>query len=84
MAEINVTQFLSIINQELESKESLNEYLSKAEALTHIAMGNEFLDHPAEILYSFLWVLSDIIEHARIMNERSLNDLLKQRPLPKF
>lgn len=84
MAESNVTQFSSLINQQVESREALNEYLSKAEALTQISMGDDFLEHSPVILHYYFWILSDIIEHAKTMNENSLDVLLKQKPLPNF
>ncbi len=38
-----------------------------------------FLGCPAVIPYDYLWVLSDIVEQAKIFNEDSLNFLLRNR-----
>lgn len=84
MAENNLTQFLSLINQQVESRETLNEHLSKAGALAQIAMGDDFFDQSPLILHHFVWIMSDVIERAKTINEQSLDDLLKQRPIPKF
>jgi hypothetical protein len=79
MANSGITQLLSLINQEVDSREALKEHLSKAESLAHIALNDDFLTYPRRILYFYLWVLSDIIEHAKILNEQSLDTLLAQK-----
>lgn len=84
MATSRITQLLSLINQEVDSREALKEHLSKAESLAHIALNDDFLTHSKTILYFYLWVLSDIIEHAKILNDRSLNTLLEQQFLIDF
>lgn len=76
MAMPSVNDLLRIINQEIESREILSEHLSKAEALAHITISNDFLNYPVVILYYYLLVLSDVIEDARKLNELSLNSLL--------
>lgn len=78
MANSRITQLSSLINQEVNSREVLKEYLSKAESLAHIALNGDFLTHSKTILYFYFWVLSDIIEQAKILNERSLDTLLAQ------
>ncbi len=76
MAEHSITQLLSLINRQLDSQETLNTYLSKAEALMQVAMSDDFLSYPRAATYYYLWAVSDIIEQAQKLNEESLNFLL--------
>ena len=41
MAETSLNQLLTLINQQVEFQEALNEQLSKAEALAYIAISSE-------------------------------------------
>lgn len=82
MAETSLNQLLTLINQQVEFQEALNEQLSKAEALAYIAISSDLLEHPKTIIHYFLWVLSDLIELARLTNEQSLEALISQKPLP--
>ena len=82
MAETSLNQLLSLINQQIESQETLNDQLTKVEALAYLAVSSDLLEHPKTIIHYFLWVLSDLIELARLTNEQSLEALLSKRPLP--
>lgn len=84
MADNSVTQLVTLINQQIESQENLSQHLSKAQALAHIAMDDGFLDYPASVVQFYLWVLSDIIDHAKGMNEQALNTSLKQKSASVF
>ncbi len=77
MAEHSITQLLSIINQQIDSQEKLNTYLSKVETLLEFAMSDGFLGYSTASIYYYIWVVSDIVERAKISNEESLNVLLK-------
>jgi hypothetical protein len=81
MASNSVNDLLCLINQQVEFQENLSEHLHKAEAMTHVALGDDFLDCPQLIAHYYIWVLSDIIVKAKMINEQSLDILLKQRPL---
>ena len=81
MAERSITQLLSLINHQVDSLETLATYLSKIDTLLHVALENDgFLACPAAIPYYYLWVLSDIVGHAKLFNEDALNFLLRNRP----
>ena len=82
MAEYSVNYLLNLINAQVKLLENINTCLSKAEALAQVALGDNFLDYPNVSIYNFLWALSDIIEQAKSLNEKSLNTLLKRRPFP--
>lgn len=45
--------------------DSLNEYLSKLESLTHLALCDDFPDYPKPIIYHYLWTLSDVVKSVR-------------------
>ena len=77
MAEHSITQLLSLINRQLDSQETLNTYLSKAEAVMQVAMSDDFLSYPRATTYYYLWAVSDIVEQAKKLNEESLGLLLK-------
>lgn len=81
MAEQSLTHLISLINQQTDEQEDLSEYLAKADALAQIAVTTEFLELSEFVVHNYLWVLSDIISQAKELNERSLNTLIKQRPL---
>jgi len=82
MADNSVTQLLTLINQQIESQEDLSLHLSKAQALTHIAMDDGFLDYPTSVLQCYLWVLSDIIDQTKIISEKIIDSLIKERLKP--
>lgn len=80
MADNRLKELLSLINQQIEFQENINEQLYKAEALTQVALGDNFLDSSKVIAHYYLWILSDIIEQAKIINEKALDVLLKYKP----
>ena len=80
MAHHSLNEFSALINQQVEFQEILHEYLSKAEALSSVSLGENFLNYPLVTIHSYLWELSDLIEKIKQINEQSLNALLKQMP----
>lgn len=76
MALNSVYDFLLLINQQIQNREQLRVFLSKAEALVVVAMRGDFLDNPSVIVYQYLWVLNELIEQASKLNEDSLSILL--------
>ena len=81
MADKIVTQFVNLINQQIISQEILREHIAKVEALVYVAMSEVFLGYTKSIGYHYLWVIMDIIEMAKVLNEDSLNSLLKSREI---
>ncbi len=79
MADSSVTDYVSFINQEIESREVLTGLLVQAEALAVIALSNDFFDYPRRTLNAYLSTLSDIIEGAIRLNEEAVNALLASR-----
>lgn len=74
MANLSVTDRGAI-----EQQEALFICLIKAEAMAHMAMNDDFLDYEPSIIHAYLWGLSDMISEAKILSERSLNALLKDK-----
>lgn len=78
MAKDSLTHTVSPINPQYHFQEILGTHLSKAQALIQVAMGDGFLGHGNSIVYHHLWVLSELIEQANILNETLLNAALKK------
>lgn len=77
MADNSLNEILVLINQQLHYQETLNNHLSKAEALAHVALCSDFLDCPKSIIHDYLWILGDTIERAKASNTESLSALFK-------
>lgn len=77
MAEIRVTDFHSLINQQVHFHESVLEYLLKAQALINVALGESSLVCNDTLTYTYLWVLDDVVDNAKNTSEHALNMLLR-------
>ncbi|MBA2654863.1 MAG: hypothetical protein H0U71_07345 [Gammaproteobacteria bacterium] len=51
-------------------QEQLSECLIKADALTNVALSTNFIELSPLTIYSYLWLLSDLIGQARNLNEQ--------------
>ena len=74
---VDLPDLKQIINQQMKSRECLREYLSKATALMHVALENDLLRYLELVAYFYLWMLSDLLDQARELNEQDLK-LLRQ------
>ena len=77
MASTSVSDFVSLINQQLNSREELNTYLSKVKALINVIIDSNLLDLPETTLYEYLCALSDFTNEAININEGALGLLLE-------
>jgi len=77
MANHSLNDIAQLINQEIKNREVLDECLHKAHALTEISLGEEFFDFPRLVIHYHLWVISDMLEAAKTMNERALSGLFR-------
>ena len=77
MTETRVHQLLSLINQQITSRQNLNKYLSKIKALSCVALQDSFLSCPESVQHDYLWTLTDIVDEALELNEQWLSVLLK-------
>jgi hypothetical protein len=60
MVSQSVNEPTGVINQN-----QINDVLLKAEALLQVALNSNFYSEPAYIMHDYLWVLSDLVSHAR-------------------
>ncbi len=79
MAETSVSDFVSLINQQIEIQETLTSRLTKIEALLCVALDDHFLDCSKNTQYEYLYTLSDLVSQTLKHNESALNFLLKYR-----
>lgn len=75
MANLSLSHSISELNQQVEH---LNEFLIKAEALTEVLLAQENLSlHSSQMVYHYLWAISDFIEQARCSGDKLSTGLLK-------
>lgn len=77
MATQSLADLPALINQQTTLQEELSLCLAKAEALAHVALGQEFFDYPESVMHYYLSTLSDKIEEAKKMSDQSLDFILK-------
>lgn len=72
MAIDSVNEVLSLINNQIEFHEKIQEILMKAEALSHISTTECFFDCDRAVMHPYLWMLSDLISNAKTISDESL------------
>ena len=72
MAIDSVNEVLSLINNQIQFHEKIQEILIKAEALSHISTTECFFDCDRPIMHAYLSILSDLISNAKIMSDEAL------------
>jgi hypothetical protein len=82
MAKTTINQPTTLINNpsslEISLQEKIRENLAKAEALTTVALSEDFFEFQDYLLHDYLWALSDLIKRAIRFNEKALDILIKQ------
>ncbi len=73
----SVSQLLSLIKHQIEEHTMIHEQLSKAEALTKVALSTNFSEFPAFVIHDYFWTLSDLVEECLGLNEKGLDFLIK-------
>lgn len=81
MAENRISDYLLMIKQQAVSQEMLFEYLIKVEAMVEVILAKDLTDFSKERMHSYLWVVSDLVSKARLLNEDILDRLVKITPL---
>ena len=82
MAVISVSDFSLFINYQLEAQERVEECLWQLKALMTVAVTVEgFYELSETVLHHYYSVADDLIEAATKVNQTSLSELLKRRPL---
>ncbi len=54
----------SPVNEPIHGYDAVNEYLSKAIALSQVTLHDDFLGYSRQITHDYLWALSEMIEKA--------------------
>jgi hypothetical protein len=77
MAENSVSDFTSLINQQVSSREKLTVCLAKLEALVTIGKHCDLSEILITTTHEYFWALSDYVDQAIKSNDDALNLLLK-------
>jgi len=70
-------EYLSFINYQIVSQETLLEYHLKADALLNVLLGSNLPNYSYATIYHYLWQMDDTINQAKKLNENLLNELIK-------
>ncbi len=79
MAVHMVNEVTSLINKQVDSHEEIQGCLLKAEALAHVALGEDFLEYSKTNIRNYLTALRDIIIQLKDLHESALNDLVSNK-----
>ncbi len=74
MADSIVSNFIST---QINLREILSRELSKARALSFVALKSDFDECPGDILHDYFWALTDILTEILGQNEQYLKELIK-------
>jgi len=77
MLDQSLSQYRLLINRQIQVQNSVRDQLSKAEALTKVALETHFLKFPQFIIHDYLWVINDLIEDALGLGEKGLDSLIE-------
>ena len=77
MAAPIVNEIASLINNQIDSREQMQDCLLKAEALALVALSHDFHEHGQSIINEYLAAMFDFILESRTLNEVALNSLMK-------
>ncbi len=66
MADNSLNEFHVPVNEEIRSRsyDGVNEYLSKAMALSQLMIHEDFLNYSEALIRDYLWALSEMMEKA--------------------
>jgi hypothetical protein len=79
MADNSLNHLSNLINQQIDYQDDLSDCLLKAEALSKVLLNNDFFDCSDEIKHNYFWALSDIIDSAKMINEKTLSLLFEKK-----
>jgi len=77
MAMHSVNDVASLINNQINFHEKIQECLSKASAMAEITLGGDFLDYRHSTINEYLSALFDIIIDTKDLHQQALDILLK-------
>ena len=79
MANQSLTDITSVINQQIDTQESLSEHLCKLEAILCATSAERLVEYDEFILQNYLWALCDMTIKIKNLNEKALLSMLKGR-----
>ncbi|HVV69585.1 MAG TPA: hypothetical protein VHE99_11250 [Gammaproteobacteria bacterium] len=77
MAIDSLNHFSSFVNQQINSLETINDNLAKANALVQVALQEGFIEYPAEIIRDYLYLLGEIVEYAFDRSTTALETIVR-------
>ena len=77
MTTTSLNDLLSLINQRLDSYETLSMYLAQGKALMEIAVTDSFLEQQEVTQHDYLWACRELLARAFELNEQLLNQWLQ-------
>jgi hypothetical protein len=80
MAKESVSDYLSLLEQQVFSQELLLEYFFKIEAMLEVSLCSSFLEQPKFVIHDYLWALNDFAKGGKALNFAILDVLLKNLP----
>jgi hypothetical protein len=75
MANRSLSDFTSLINQEIIIKEKLHACLSKADALLDVGMNTNLFELSKPTIYGYFWALHDLMGESLKLNDEALHIL---------
>jgi hypothetical protein len=79
MFDSSLKQLTSLINQQIDCLEDLEEHLAKAQALSQVMLGENFLDHSKIVIHNYFGTVNEILEQSRGLCAQIVKDLLHGR-----
>ncbi len=76
MTALSLNDILTLINQRLDSYETLRMYLAQSKALMEVAVSEGFLEQQNIIQHDYLWACRELLVRAYDLNEKLLNEWL--------
>jgi hypothetical protein len=80
MDQVRLSEWLSLMKQQLASQEVLLEYHFKLEAMVEMMLAKNLIDYPPAMLHDYLWVVNDLIGKAKELNKDLLDLILGVMP----
>jgi hypothetical protein len=73
MDQVRLSEWPSLMQRQLAVQEVLLEYHFKLEAMVEMILTKDLIDYPPAMLHDYLWVVSDLIDKAKQVNEDLLD-----------
>lgn len=74
---VNLSDCVPLLNEQVIVLEGMLELHQKSNALLETALNGDFLQQPLVVIHNFLWVLSDVNQETKRLNEDLLEAILQ-------